>query len=522
MSEAPSMDGLVELEEENLRLKSQIDRLKRFLEIGKLLYTERNINKLLPIIMAETSKLLDADRSTLFLIDLDRMQLWTKYAEGVKDQRISIDLKMGIVGLCTLTGQLLNVTDAYEDIRFHREVDASTGYRTQSILCAPFFCAEGEVLGAIELLNKSTGVFTKADEVKAEEVSACLTRMAQAGELRQDTVEKVLSGLRKSTSCDRGSLFLINKEEKKLYSMVAEGVVGQDIQLNLNLGVAGFVAITGQDVNVGDVYSDPRFDRSKDQKTGYLTRSILCVPIRNQGGEVMGVVQVLNKRSGPFVDADLDLLKALSPQISIAIENAILFEEQAQQSKSILEVLAASIDAKDPLTAGHSQKVAEYSSGIARELGFGEIEVDILNVAALLHDYGKIGVCDSVLKKSGKLTFDEFELIKKHVSYTHNILSRMHFVRKYRYVPLIASCHHERLDGSGYGSGLKGHEIPFMSKILAVADVFEALTATRHYRDALPVEKAFEVLEEGIGTKFDENIVRAMQRFWKKYSADCS
>jgi putative nucleotidyltransferase with HDIG domain len=508
-------DPVLQLEREVHRLQTENDRLTKFLEISRLFNTEKRIDRLVPLIMSETSRLLDADRSTLFLIDLDKQELWSKFAEGVNDQGIYIELKLGIVGVCVITGQLLNVKDAYGAPYFYRAIDERSGHRTHSILCSPFFDDQGEALGAIELLDKRTGVFTEEDERRIQEASLLFAQMVQHGDFHKVKIEAVISNLRKATDADRGSLFMIDKERKRLYSVFAEGIDGPGISLNLNLGIAGFVAITGQELNIQDAYSDPRFDQEIDRKTGYRTRSILCLPIRNQGGEVLGVIQVINKRSGPFSDADLELLRLLSLQMAIALENAILFEEQNQQFESVLEVLAASIDAKDPLTAGHSQKVAEYATAIARELGFGEVEVDTIKVAALLHDYGKIGVDDNILKKPGRLTPDEFSHIKQHVTYTNEILSRMRFMRKYRHVPFIAFCHHERLDGSGYTGGLKSHEIPFMSKILAVADVFEALTAKRHYRDALSADEAFSIMEEGRDSQFDERIIEGLKNYWK-------
>ncbi len=331
----------------------------------------------------------------------------------------------------------------------------------------------------------------------------------------KDTAKRLIYELRQSTECKRGALFLLDREKGELFSVMAEGL-DQDIHLSLNLGIAGLVAITGQELNVQDAYADPRFDKSTDEKTGYRTRSILCVPMKDKSGDVLGVIEAVNKKTGRFTGADEDFLKALSSIVAISVENAILFHEQNRQFISLLEVLAASIDAKDHLTAGHSEKVAEYAVGIAHELGFGESEIDILKVASLLHDYGKLGIDENILKKPGKLTTEEFDHLKQHVLYTRNILDKIYFGRKYRDVPLIASCHHERVDGSGYMNGLKRHEIPFMSKIIAVADVFEALTVKRHYREALPPEDAFEILKQGIGTQFDENIVEALQRHWHK------
>ena len=505
---------LADLKKEIHELRAENEQLRKFIEIGNTISVERNIDRLIPLIMSNISEAVHADRSSLFLVDWERMELWTKFAEDLEVERISIGLKMGLVGLSVLTRQLVNVANAYEDVHFNPEIDKTTDFRTESVLCAPLFDEQRGVMGAVQLLNKKTGCFTKEDEQKVLKAAPMLAKTACATDLDIDRFKALVYELRKSTECERGSLFLLDKEKGDLCSVVTEGLDDQDIHLSVNLGIAGLVATTCQDLNIPDAYADPRFDKSTDEKTGYRTRCILCVPIKNQSGEVLGVIQVLNKKEGTFTGCDVDLLKALSSIVAISVESAMLFDEQQRQFRSVLEVLAASIDAKDPLTAGHSQKVTEYAAAIARELGFGEVEIDVLSVAALLHDYGKLGIDDNILKKPGKLTPEEYEHIKQHVANTGHILNKMCFMRKYRDVPLIASCHHERMDGSGYTDGLKAHEIPFMAKILAVADVFEALTARRHYREALSPQDAFEILEQGAGTKFDENVVTGLKRYW--------
>jgi HD-GYP domain-containing protein (c-di-GMP phosphodiesterase class II) len=161
--------------------------------------------------------------------------------------------------------------------------------------------------------------------------------------------------------------------------------------------------------------------------------------------------------------------------------------------------------------------VEKLSIAIGRELGFDEETLDILSVAALLHDYGKIGIDDYILKKPGKLSPEEYAEIQKHVTITYGILSKMHFARKYRKVPIIAASHHERLDGSGYSHGTKGDDIPLMGRIIAVADVFEALTADRHYRGAMPKEKALAILNDEVKRgKLDGNIVAALESHLQK------
>jgi HD-GYP domain-containing protein (c-di-GMP phosphodiesterase class II) len=503
-----------DLEVQNRKLEAEIIRLKRFIEIEKKIGGERNINQLLPLIMTEISRFLDADRSTLFLLNWEGMELWAKFAEGLESGKISIKMRMGIVGVSVLTRQIINVPNAYEDPRFNAKIDEITGFKTQSILAVPIFCKNKKVIGALELLNKKAGLFTKEDEALVIKRISNLRQAELTPRLDKARAESFVCEVRESTECLRGSLFLINKQKGELFSIVSDGLGGKDIRLSMNLGIAGLVALTGEALNIPDAYADSRFDMSTDQKTGYRTRCILCEPVKNQTGEVLGVIQAINKNNGIFTDADAEYLKALSSGIAIALENAILFQEQDRQFKSILEVMAASIDAKDPLTAGHSKMVTQYAVGIAGELGFGEIEQDILSVAALLHDYGKLGIDDYILKKQGRLTNQEYENIKQHVFITRDILSKMHFSRQYRNVPMIAASHHERLDGSGYLAGLKSEDIPFMTKIIAVADVFEALTSQRHYRDALPVEDAFAILEKESGTMYDAGVVAALKKYW--------
>ncbi len=496
------------------------ERLRKIYELGNKLRGERSIDKLLPLVMREFSRFLNADRTTLFLIDFENKYLWTKFAEGMGEEKIVIGMKMGLVGSCVLTRQMLNVMSAYDAPYFNSDIDRRTGYRTESVLCAPFFDRNGEVVGAVELINKKRGIFSREDETRTVRLADVLSGMDWNGGTsnRQDRerARELVSDLRRETDAERSTIFVLDKKTGDLCSVAADYIDGWDIRINMNLGIAGLVAITGEDVVIPDAYLDSRFDKSVDERTGYRTRCILCVPLKNQSGEIMGVIEAMNKNDGAFTDYDLELLKSLSSYVAMFIENALLFDEQSRQFKSVLEVLAASIDAKDTLTAGHSKKVAEYAVAIGREMGLNEDGLDVLNVAALLHDYGKLGIDDRILKKPGSLDREEFEQIKAHVTNTRSILNKMAFMRKYRNVPLLASAHHERLDGSGYTEGLT--DIPFMARILAVADVFEALTAERHYRRALSIEEAFQIMDGDAGTKLDENVIAALKSCCRRES----
>jgi HD-GYP domain-containing protein (c-di-GMP phosphodiesterase class II) len=230
----------------------------------------------------------------------------------------------------------------------------------------------------------------------------------------------------------------------------------------------------------------------------------------------LGILAVDNiKTKRPLIQRDVNLLMGVAPQIAISIYNASLMDAKLRQFQSILKVLAATIDARDPVTAGHSERVTEYALGICYELGFDNDFCEVIRVASLLHDYGKVGVKDSILKKPGRLTPEERLDVMKHVVKSREILERIHFEGIYADVPEIAGAHHEKLDGSGYPKGLKGDEIPYGARIIAVADVFEAITSKRHYRDPMPLNVAFAAMRMDIGIHFDKKCVEALIRYMK-------
>jgi HD-GYP domain-containing protein (c-di-GMP phosphodiesterase class II)/Tfp pilus assembly protein PilZ len=245
-------------------------------------------------------------------------------------------------------------------------------------------------------------------------------------------------------------------------------------------------------------------------------KSFICCPIICDGRS-LGVLAVDNFRSKrPLVQSDMSLLLGLAPIIGVSLRNAELLQAGELQFRSVIEVLSASTDARDPLTAGHSEKVTEYTLAICEQMNLPHEFREMIRVAALLHDYGKIGVPDSILKKDGRLTDAEYEIVKTHAQKTREILERINFEGIYSGVPEIAGAHHEKLDGSGYPLGLKGEAIPLGAKIIAVADFFEAITTKRHYRAPMPIPIAFQLLREESGVHFDPNIVEALiARFTK-------
>ena len=315
---------------------------------------------------------------------------------------------------------------------------------------------------------------------------------------------------------DRCTVFLLDKEKNELWSKVALGIESSEIRFPADKGLAGYVVKTGEPLNIPDAYNDSRFNPDIDKKTGYHTKTILCMPIKNNNQEIIGAFQVLNKSGGVFTKSDEDLLVAIGGSASIALENAQLFEQQKELYKeqkalfeSFIDTLATSIDARDKITAGHSLRVRLYASLLAEQLNCDIKFKELLEKAAILHDIGKIGIRDSVLQKDGKLTDEEYKHIQEHVKITHEILNKIHMSEDFKLITEMACSHHEKYDGTGYYRHLKGEEITFGGRILAVADVFDAITSKRHYRDKMPIKNVTDILLSGKDKHFDGQLVDA-------------
>ncbi len=225
----------------------------------------------------------------------------------------------------------------------------------------------------------------------------------------------------KVAEADRCTLFLADREKGELFSKVAHGT--EPIRFPLGAGIAGAVAATGVTIRIDDAYRDPRFNANVDHATGYRTRTVLAVPMRNTRGEVVGVLQALNRREGAFTAEDEELLGALAGPAASAIENAVLNEEIERLFEGFVQASVVAIEQRDPTTAGHSGRVATLTTGLARAVekappapwrgvAFDDTALQQLRYAALLHDFGKVGVREHVLVKADKLHAHELELVR--------------------------------------------------------------------------------------------------------------
>lgn len=246
--------------------------------------------------------------------------------------------------------------------------------------------------------------------------------------------------------------------------------------------------------------------------------------IETNGNEInaigmMVAVNIIGKDD--FNCPDIKLLNSVANSCAVFIENGNLFKDLKELFIGSLKALTNSIDAKDKYTRGHSERVAFISKWIAEKYSqtvepLDESEIHKIYLAGLLHDIGKMGVDESVLRKEGKLNDIEYDHIKMHPSIGQSILSGIKQMQEI--VPGVL-CHHERIDGRGYPEGLKDDQIPFIGKIVSIADSFDAMTSRRTYRNAMTLEKAIFQIEEGLGTQFDETLGKVfiqsnIKRLW--------
>ena len=367
------------------------EKLRGVLEIVRLANAETDLGSLIALIIQQACALLEADRGTLYLLEKETGELRSSMALGLQGKTIRLKLDQGVAGLVAATGQPIVVDHAYADARFYRAVDEATGYRTEQILCVPIKGRRGEILGVLELLNKPTG-FTPEDEavlgLLASQAGVALanaqiydglrtnldrlSRLMKVGtaissELDLDALLRTIS---QTTShllqAERSTVFLVDRARGELWSRVAEGLDQQEIRIPMRAGIAGSVATAGTPVRISDAYTDPRFNPEVDKRTGFHTHNILCAPMRNARGQVIGVFQVLNKRGGDFTVLDEQLLSSLSSQAAVAIENAQLYDE-VQRAYTELQVL-------DKMKSDFLNTVShELRTPLAPILGYSEI-----------------------------------------------------------------------------------------------------------------------------------------------------
>jgi len=253
---------------------------------------------------------------------------------------------------------------------------------------------------------------------------------------------------------------------------------------------------------IADINQAPEFDRVSP--LGFERKTLICAPLMVKD-EIIGTITVVNKHNNTVYNhEELELLSTIAAQASIAIKNAMLYDEQQKTYLNTIQALVSAIEASDSYTRGHSERVTRFSLGLARKLELPQNRLKVIERAAILHDIGKIGIDLSLLHKEALLTSDDVAELQQHPSIGMKILEPIEFLYDVR---LCIGQHHERYDGLGYPNHLAAEELLLESRILAIADSFDAMTSDRPYRKALSVEVAIRELAENAGTQFDPALV---------------
>ncbi|WP_245856090.1 HD domain-containing phosphohydrolase [Paenibacillus rigui] len=335
-----------------------------------------------------------------------------------------------------------------------------------------------------------------------------------ANERRLEHLLKLMADMgREMIVADRCTVWLLDHQNEELYSAVAHGV--PLLRMPLHAGLVGYSVTTGKPVFIDDAYQNVEFKEvlesgalAMDRKTGYRTKALMVIPFRNNNGDIMGAYQAVNKltEDEQFSKKDMDYLTLAASYAGKSLESSLLTHEIEETQKEIIFTMGEIGESRSKETGNHVKRVAEFSYTLALGLGLSEEEAELLKIASPMHDIGKVAIPDEVLKKPGKLTDEEFTIMKTHSQVGYELLNKSN--RKIlKAAAIVAHQHHEKWNGLGYPQGLRGEEIHIFGRITAIADVFDALGSKRVYKAAWELDRIIDLIKEERGRHFDPQVV---------------
>ena len=362
---------------------------------------------------------------------------------------------------------------------------------------------------------------SEAPKLSAEEKLNLLVEFGTrvSSELRLDKLLDIIAQqITKMLDVGRCTIYLKDIEKNELWSKIAQGrgLEHTEIRVPLNgSGIISTVARTGETINLPNAYEDPRFSMDVDMVTDFRTHTMLAIPLKNNSGKVLGVFQVANKADGsPFDKKDEGILLLLATLAASAIEIAKLYQDVHVAQLETIYRLAVTAEYRDQQdTRAHLKNISIISYLLALALGMSKKEADLIKNASPLHDIGKVALADNILLKPGKLTPEEFEIMKSHTVYGGRILEGAHS-KILQIAHKMSLYHHEKWNGLGYPKGLKEEEIPLEARIVTVADVFDALCVFRVYKKAWKTDDAYAYIVEESGKAFDPRVVAAFKKIY--------
>jgi len=343
---------------------------------------------------------------------------------------------------------------------------------------------------------------------------------------QQTMLDMILREARKLSRAEAGTLYVRKGEKLRFVAVqndkaspvqLAALLAGKELPLDGD-SLAAFVAVSGQIHNIADTYQLPegmpfRINRDFDAATGYKAQSMQAIPLMCPDGQCVGVLELINHLDsegnvGPFPDEDSVAIASLASMAAVTIRNALLQEELRESQLDCIIRLSVAAEFRDDDSAEHILRISRTSCLIAETMGLDGEQTELIRHASPMHDIGKIGIPDAILRKPGPLTFEERNIVEKHTLIGADILGSPpnELIRMARDIALN---HHERWDGKGYPNGVAGEEIPLCGRIVSLADVFDALVSKRCYKEAFALEIALEIMRFEDGKHFDPAVAEA-------------
>jgi len=486
--------------------------------------SETDREKMAGLLSDMSRDLVNADRCSFWLIDIDKNELYTKISDASKE--IRIPLSSGIIGYSITNDTPVISNNAYSDERFLRDIDARTGYSTRNIIAIPVKNNENEIIGAFEVLNKKDGSDFNENDLLLLSITASIAGKLLESFSTHDILETIFKSATKIANetnidrllllladlardmlgADRCTLWLADRERQELWTKVAHGL--SSIRIPLKSGFVGYAVTNNTPIICNDPYNDGRFNADVDKTTGYSTKSIISIPVKTIQNDVLGAIQCINKKSKTknFKDNDLDKLMLVGGYAAQTLELTGLYKEIEDTQKEIIFTLGTACEFRSKETSNHVKRVAEYSILLAMEYGLDIEDAERVKQASPMHDIGKIAIPDAILNKPGKLTPEEFDIMKTHAQIGCDMLA-VSKRKTLSMAAIIAGEHHEKWDGTGYPKGKSGEDIHIYGRISALADVFDALGSDRCYKKAWDMDKILELFREQKGKHFDPKLI---------------
>lgn len=386
---------------------------------------------------------------------------------------------------------------------------------TAALISSAVVCSAGAVAGLVLAAFQSREEMLATKDRRLASILDCGNALATNRNLRDTLLHTVRTAVRE-TRATGGYVMLMDEEKgSRLVTEAAFCSTGEfefPQRLEVGFGLSGFVAKMGQPVTVSSKGEDHKeFDGLPD------VQSACSVPLMLSGysggvseqGLVLGAMTIFSvDQPDGFSSEDMELLRALASIQAVAVSNARMENRRKTTFLRTMESLATALEARDEYTRGHSSRVCELSLLIGERLGLSQDALEELRVGTILHDIGKIGVPDAILNKRGRLTAEEFSIMKQHPVIGYEICRPLMLSEG---VLMIIRNHHEKLDGSGYPDGLKGGELPLSLRIVCVADAFDAMSSRRPYRGTMTTQAVLSELSRCAGTQFDPVIVETLK-----------